>query len=116
MDNFDIIKQALEDTLKLYLIEQHDGTRKEKGVLNPHLFAEQLQMRIEKLSSKHLKHQAKDIEMMQMMKQQGGSFVRSLAAAMLTADTENYAKLVDAFPEYVADYRKRAQEAGLKAK
>ena len=110
MDNFDIIKQALEDTLKLYLIEQHDNDKKEKAVINVHLFAEQLETRIEKLSTKHLKHQAKDLEMIEMMMMQGGDFVKALGAALTRADTENYAKLIDAFPEYVSDYQKRVKE------
>ena len=110
MDNFEIILQALEDTNKLYLLEQHDNAAGEKGVLNTHLFAEQLQMRIEKLKTKHIAHIAKDIDMMAAMKETGGDFVKCLAAAMLHADPENYAILVEAFPEYVSDYKKRAHE------
>jgi len=43
------------------------------------------------------------------MQQMGGGFVQALGKALRTADPMNKAKLLDAFPEYVAQYRKIAE-------
>lgn len=48
--------------------------------------------------------------MIEAMEKYGGSFVKSLAACFSCADTTNYKKLLDAFPEYVRDYKKIATE------
>lgn len=46
----------------------------------------------------------KDERMIDAMDTFGGSFVKSLANAMMHADSINYLKLIDAFPEYVRQY------------
>ena len=46
-----------------------------------------------------------DYEMACAMKMYGGSFVSRLGELWFAADGVNKAKLVAAFPEYVADYR-----------
>lgn len=42
--------------------------------------------------------------MRRAMREFGGSFVRSLAECLETADAQNYNKLEDAFREYVKEY------------
>ena len=48
----------------------------------------------------------KDYKMIENMERYGGSFVVALAECLTRADRYNYRKLIDAFPEYVAEYRK----------
>jgi hypothetical protein len=38
------------------------------------------------------------------MEQYGGSFAKSLAIAMLRADSDNLQRIVDAFPELIEKY------------
>jgi hypothetical protein len=45
-----------------------------------------------------------DWEVIQTMKEFGGSFVRALAEAFLCADSNNVARLKAAFPDYWAQY------------
>lgn len=52
----------------------------------------------------------KDLKMIEMMEEYGGSFVRALALAMTHADPNNYAKLVSTFSNYVSEYRKMAKD------
>ena len=47
----------------------------------------------------------KDWEMYEAMKKYGGSFVVALAEVLARADSSNYSKLENAFPEYFAQYR-----------
>lgn len=110
MDLYTLIQQALKDTSQQYLLEQSPSKGDETPVLNVHLFAEQVAERVMSLHRQSLEVGEKDVEMMQMMKAEGGSFVKALAAAMFYAGSEEYAKLVDAFPEYVSDYKQRAHE------
>lgn len=42
--------------------------------------------------------------MRRVMREEGGSFVRSLAECLEAADMPNYAKLENAFPEYIEKY------------
>jgi protein involved in sex pheromone biosynthesis len=49
---------------------------------------------------------AKDLKTVQNMEQYGGSFVKALAEAFHKADSENFLKLKNAFPEYWQKYSK----------
>lgn len=52
----------------------------------------------------------KDEVMLAMMETYGGSFVKALANAMRHADSNNYAKLVSTFSNYVSEYRAMAKQ------
>lgn len=108
MDNLEIIREAFDHVLKRYSLDQGpvDGS---KVIINSYLFAEQVQTYIENNKHKHVSRE-KHFPMLQMMKKEGGDFVRALSAAMFYANTEDYAKLCDMFPEYVSDYKQRAKE------
>ena len=45
-----------------------------------------------------------DIEILDAMNKYGGSFAKSISLAAWAADSENYAKLKDAFPELWTQY------------
>lgn len=109
MDLYKLVEKAVEDTSKQYLLKQHPAKGEETPVLEVPLYAEQVAERVIALQRQHLEYAQKDSAMLTAMKNSGGSFVKCLAAAMLNADAENYAKLVMAFPEYVADYKKRSE-------
>lgn len=46
------------------------------------------------------------LKIWEAMETYGGSFVSSLANTMRRADSENLAKLVNAFPNYIEEYKK----------
>lgn len=52
----------------------------------------------------------KEDEMIESMLKYGGSFVKALAESMLSADAENYRKLIMTFPEYCQTYREMSQK------
>ena len=43
------------------------------------------------------------------MQRRGGGFVKQLGAALAIADPQNRAKILEAFPDYVQQYRKIAE-------
>jgi len=51
-----------------------------------------------------------DREIVKMMEQYGGSFVKSLTRAIYCADTNNFQKIKDAFPELWVRYREFVKE------
>ena len=51
-----------------------------------------------------------DRDVARTMQEYGGSFVRALGTAALSADPSNLKKLRDAFPDYWANYTKMAQQ------
>jgi len=50
----------------------------------------------------------KEYEIIELMQEYGGSFVKALAECLLRADPTNYQKLKDAFPEYILEYARMA--------
>lgn len=48
-------------------------------------------------------------QVMIVMRQYGGSFVKALADAFIHADDSNFVKLKNAFPEYWEKYQKMAE-------
>lgn len=51
----------------------------------------------------------KDLQIIKAMTKYGGSFVQALADCFLRADTHNFKKLKDAFPEYWEQYKIMAE-------
>lgn len=49
------------------------------------------------------------LKIAEAMKEYGGSFARSIAEALLHADPENMARLIQAFPELVEQYKSMAE-------
>lgn len=55
-----------------------------------------------------------DYEVVEAMRQYGGSFVKALAECFLRADTDNFWKLKIAFPEYWKQYQEMAKNKKTK--
>lgn len=49
-------------------------------------------------------------EVINAMERYGGSFVKALAKAFLSADNSNFAKLKAAFPEYYLEYAEMVEK------
>ena len=52
----------------------------------------------------------KDYYMREAMRTFGSAFIQALAECLERADTTNYGRLEMAFPEYIAQYRRKANE------
>ncbi|HUX54245.1 MAG TPA: hypothetical protein VMV56_07520 [Williamwhitmania sp.] len=50
------------------------------------------------------------LKVVEAMKRYGGSFVVSLADCIMKADSDNFKRICDAFPEYIEKYSKMASD------